>query len=1651
MVKKVMLAFAAVLCIIMSAFFADAFSVVYSGTCTPSQSNLYVYNATGALVKSEAHTGSITGCWDAGFYVIEVDSTNITQNTPVSFYLGGVFAGENAFSYTENTDVTLNLEDSSAPNITLVSPDDGNLTTEHTIVFNYIVTDDTGIANCSLYIDGNLNQTDSSVSNNTLQSFSLTLADGSYTWQIRCYDSTSYTNLGLSDVYDLDIITYGKLSCGLVNPSSDKNVTKGRSFNFTVQTNCTVGNCGTVTVSLDPLAHKKSWLQSILDWLGNAITGLAAGTLVSTTYGANPFYTLDANPDSCGTMTNGESCTSLWRVNSTGDAGDYEFYALCNSSYSAVLGNQTEHINITIQNNSASSVSSVNVTKPAFTDTMIYCDADYSDPENDTIILYYTWYVDGGIATEHDNSLDCGITPWCLEGANVTCVVTPFDGSTNGTSMNDSVIISNSPPSSFIPNICMAQNDSAVIDLDSYSNDLDNDDLSWTNTNSTNVNATINSTTHEAKFTSGSGIGIEYLNFTVADEANSTTQPVAVTVAPASPPSVLSINALPSHVPRTQNITVLCDGTPSIEATLNPIIQYKKHSDLVWQNTTEHYDGSHWVANVLTGIADSWLGVYDFRCGFTNCLYSSANFSVLNGTVLVANNNPSIVLNGYPPHVNISTNYNVTIKCNSTDVEDTAPYLDVNIRYQLPGSAGWRDCSEKRSGSSWSCRIAGNDSSLYRGAWDIRCISTDTDGGSSTNTVFAGVNVSANPPVINLPANFTITKFTPEELLNLSDYSSDAEDANSLLTYAVVNMSNSSIALCYANVQKYLVCIPTLIGKTNVTVAVYDTDNMSANDTILIDVVSINRRPVLSNESFNSGTAFVSGDSVSCEAILTDPDNDNIDLVDSYIWADDNSASYYSGNLTTMCTGSSWSAGKLCTWTVINVSGGKGLWHCDWLAVDNYSKFDFSYLNNTMGNAPPQLTPLPYVSVVEGHTLSLTLDAYDPDALDNLTFSDNVSYGIINSTSGHFTWAPGVLDIGLHNVTFSVSDGNASDSIVTTIEVYSSYCSNCPVMFIGRCQVGGGDIDVIDQDGQIVAHETYGSSSGCVNNNYDIIVQGGPEPGCDVQLGETIRFFVHGDEDGNYTFSCSPSLVNFNLSTGPSVCGNSQVESGEQCDLANLDGQDCQDRGYSSGTLSCTANCTFNTGNCRSSGGGGGGRHTSSCVPIWQCADWGECQPTKSQTRECIDLNKCNTDSFKPATFGRCAYIAGNCFDAALNGDESDIDCGGHCGSNCVDNRRCNKNSDCVSNSCDNNICVSCNDYKQNQGETDVDCGGPCKACAKIEIPKPVCDDRVSSWHIMLLMMLISAGMYYGDKYYRVLAAKKGLKIPVWLDTLKQEPLVNIVVMIFLLLISILSVILDNACFEDCLGFKSKYLLTIISLLASAGFGWRAYRMYKGLAPIKISISENWQKAGIMGGIVVVIIGAAALNAYFTNTCLIQDSQSQVPGTETSPLVWFIPMLIVLISTGAVMTYLLVKEYRPDMFAPRTPRAGPEAPAPKIEPKLPEVPEPPKLQVAPEIVLPKKIIVPKQPKLAKPRLKQGVYAPKFRELASWSEALKLLKAEIEQLFVDAYEALARGDFDEVQRIASILSRKYRTLPRDIRDDVYHEIMILYDQIEKKLL
>lgn len=79
-----------------------------------------------------------------------------------------------------------------------------------------------------------------------------------------------------------------------------------------------------------------------------------------------------------------------------------------------------------------------------------------------------------------------------------------------------------------------------------------------------------------------------------------------------------------------------------------------------------------------------------------------------------------------------------------------------------------------------------------------------------------------------------------------------------------------------------------------------------------------------------------------------------------------------------------------------------------------------------------------------------------------------------------------------------------------------------------------------------------------------------------------------------------------------SGCGDTVIGGTEQCDGSNLGGASCASLGFTSGSLSCTPTCTFNTSSCASSssaGGGGGGGFVPISIPLTNVVFTGRAYP----------------------------------------------------------------------------------------------------------------------------------------------------------------------------------------------------------------------------------------------------------------------------------------------------------------------------------------------------------------------------------------------------------------------------------------------------------
>lgn len=84
------------------------------------------------------------------------------------------------------------------PTIALNSPADAITSNNYLNTFSCTGTDDSKIQNISFYVNGSLNQTNTSVFNNTATTFSTSLADGFYNWSCKVWDNATTPQSAIS-------------------------------------------------------------------------------------------------------------------------------------------------------------------------------------------------------------------------------------------------------------------------------------------------------------------------------------------------------------------------------------------------------------------------------------------------------------------------------------------------------------------------------------------------------------------------------------------------------------------------------------------------------------------------------------------------------------------------------------------------------------------------------------------------------------------------------------------------------------------------------------------------------------------------------------------------------------------------------------------------------------------------------------------------------------------------------------------------------------------------------------------------------------------------------------------------------------------------------------------------------------------------------------------------------------------------------------------------------------------------------------------------------------------------------------------------------------------------------------------------------------
>lgn len=145
-------------------------------------------------------------------------------------YTWSVTCADNATNV--NTSVTNSFEVVLLPKVNLTAPPNNTWDMFSTVNFTYLPYEGSGtFPSCTLIINGADNETDNTITPDTENTFTLTLADGRYDWNVRCVDSNNFTATGENRTRYVD--TAAPYNVSLINPGNGSTVIRNNvSFTF---------------------------------------------------------------------------------------------------------------------------------------------------------------------------------------------------------------------------------------------------------------------------------------------------------------------------------------------------------------------------------------------------------------------------------------------------------------------------------------------------------------------------------------------------------------------------------------------------------------------------------------------------------------------------------------------------------------------------------------------------------------------------------------------------------------------------------------------------------------------------------------------------------------------------------------------------------------------------------------------------------------------------------------------------------------------------------------------------------------------------------------------------------------------------------------------------------------------------------------------------------------------------------------------------------------------------------------------------------------------------------------------------------------------------------------------------------------------------
>jgi len=207
-------------------------------------SNITFQVSTSVGSSQQLYNSSANNTGDDGSYLYSIPSSILPN---YGYYSLVLFASATGYTSNRNFTIIRVIADNGAPIVQLVGPPDNNISVISNITFYYNVTDNlSSIVSCTLILNNSLNMTNTSISENAPQNFSLNnLRNGDYNWTVNCTDGSSSPNTGFTSTRRFNIASDTiPPVISIVAPPNGWNDTNGNmTFNITLSDATSTADC----------------------------------------------------------------------------------------------------------------------------------------------------------------------------------------------------------------------------------------------------------------------------------------------------------------------------------------------------------------------------------------------------------------------------------------------------------------------------------------------------------------------------------------------------------------------------------------------------------------------------------------------------------------------------------------------------------------------------------------------------------------------------------------------------------------------------------------------------------------------------------------------------------------------------------------------------------------------------------------------------------------------------------------------------------------------------------------------------------------------------------------------------------------------------------------------------------------------------------------------------------------------------------------------------------------------------------------------------------------------------------------------------------------------------------------------------------------